>query len=164
MAMRNLLDEVRLMSDKALWKPLDGSFKDFSMMSPSSFPDDEFDAEEQRLLSKLLAAVGKWGYARLFHRLANSNAGQQIIDTTAGYGEFVDTEDCVSYLGIFVAAEAVQYPFATDSYAFSLVRSACFRNLNQDEKIKILRLMHLAKFLRDIDLSDELELGMYSMT
>ena len=86
------------------------------------------------------------------------------IGNTSRYGEFVDTEDCVSYLGIFVAAEAVQYPFATDSYAFSLVRSACFRNLNQDEKIKILRLMHLARFLRDIDLSDELELGMYSMT
>ena len=77
MAMRNLLDEVRLMSDKALWEILDGTFKDFSMLSPSSFADDEFDADEQRLLSKLLATVGKWGYARLFHRLAKP--GQKIL-------------------------------------------------------------------------------------
>ena len=85
----------------------------------------------------------------------------RIIDTAAGYGEFVHTEDCVSYLGIFIAAEAVQYPFAMDSYGFAMIRSACFGKLDYDAKIEILSLMHLARFIREIDLSTELELDMY---
>ena len=160
-ALKPLVGDVKRLSSKSLWAELDDKFRDFSMMSMSSFAPDEFDEEEQRLLIKFLRILEKWGYSRVFQRLMHSQGGQRIIDTAAGYGEFVHTEDCVSYLGIFIAAEAVQYPFAMDSYGFSMIRSACFGKLDYDAKIEILSLMHLARFIREIDLSTELELDMY---
>ena len=150
------------MSRKTLWGTLDEKFRDFSIMTASSFAQHEFDRNEQKMLIKLLRLVSKWGYSRVFTRLSHSETGRVIIDTAAGYGEFVDSKYCFSYLGVFIAAEAVQYPFAMDSYGFSLVRSACFRNLDSNVKIEILSLMHLARFVRDIDLSCELDLEMYT--
>ena len=156
------LKDIRQLSGKTLWAMLDDKYRDFSMMSESSFPPDEFDDEEHRLLIKLLRMVEKRGYARVFTRLSYSEAGQTIIDTAAGYGEFVETEDCTSYLGVFIAAEAVQYPFAMDSYGFPMVRSACFRNLDSNAKTEVLGLMHLARYVREVDLSAELDLDMYA--
>jgi len=157
------MNALKQLSGKSLWAMLDHNFRDFSMISESSFPRDEFDGNEQRMLNKLLHIVGKWGFSRVFTRLSHFKTGQIIIDTAAGYGEFVETECCFSYLGVFIAAEAVQYPFAMDSYGSSMVRSACFRNLESDAKIEILSLMHLARFVRDIDLSSELDLEMYTV-
>ena len=150
------MKELKQLARENLWRILDDRFRDFSMMSMASFMPDEFDEEEQKLLIKLLHALRKWGYARVFGRLSHFQAGQVIIDTAAGYGEFVDTGDCVSYLGIFIAAEAVQYPFSIDSYAVPMMRSACFGKLGQDLKKEVLDLMNLARFVREIDLSSEL--------
>lgn len=161
-AMNAVLKDQKKLSSKTLWATLDEKFRDFSMLSASSFALDEFDGNEQKMLVKLLRLVSKWGYSRVFTRLSRSEAGQVIIDTAAGYGEFVESEHCFGYLGVFIAAEAVQYPFAMDSYGFSMVRSACFRNLDSNAKIEILSLMHLARFVRDIDLSSELDLEMYT--
>ncbi len=160
--MNTVLKEQKKLSRETLWATLDEKFRDFSMMSESSFPPDEFDENEQGMLAKLLHIISKWGYSRVFTRLSRFKAGQVIIDTAAGYGEFVDSEYCFSYLGVFIAAEAVQYPFAMDSYGFSMVRSECFRNLDSDAKMEILSLMHLARFVRDIDLSSELDLELYT--
>ena len=160
-AMNAVLKDQKRLSRKSLWATLDDKFRDFSMMSASSFALDEFDENEQRVLIKLLRMVEKWGYLRVFTRLSRSAAGRNIIETAAGYGEFVKAECCFSYLGVFIAAEAVQYPFAMDSYGFPMVRSACFRNLDSDTKIEILSLMYLARFVRDIDLTTELGLDMY---
>lgn len=160
--MNTVLKDQKKLSRKTLWATLDEEFRDFSMMSVSSFPSDEFDEKEQRKLIKLLHIVSKWGYSRTFTRLSHFKAGQVIIDTAAGYGEFVDSEYCSSYLGVFIAAEAVQYRFSMDSYGSSMVRSACFRSLDSDAKIEILSLLHLARFVRDIDLSSELDLEMYA--
>lgn len=160
--MNAVLNDQKELSRKTLWATLDEKFRDFSMMSASSFVEDEFDGNEQRKLIKLLRLVCKWGYSRVFIRLAHSETGQVIIDTAAGYGEFVDSEYCFSYLGVFIAAEAVQYPFSMDSYGFPMVRSACFRNLDSNVKIEILSLMHLARFVRDISLSSELDLELYT--
>lgn len=159
--MSALLSELKQLSGKSLWATLDDKFRDFTMMSASSFALDEFDGNEQRMLIKLLHLVSKWGYSRVFARLSRSKTGQIIIDTAAGYGEFVDSDHCFSYLGVFIAAEAVQYPLSMDSYGFSMVRSACFRNQDSNLKIKILSLMHLARFVRNIDLSNELDLEIY---
>lgn len=159
--MNVLLRDLKQLSSKCLWATLDDKFRDFSMMSVSSFTLDEFDEKEQNTLIKLLRALERWGYSRVLSRLARSEFGKGIIDTAAGYGEFVETENCFSYLGIFIAAEAVQYPFSMDTYAFSMIRSECFRKLDNDVKIKILNLMYLARFVRDVDLTNELELDMY---
>ena len=161
--MNTLLKDTRQLSGKNLWSMLDDEYRDFHMMSSASFPPDEFDGNEQRLLAKLLRALERWGYSRVFRRLSCSEAGRRIIDTAAGYGEFVDSKACASYLGVFIAAEAVQYPFAMDSYARPMVRSDCFRMLDHDAKAEVLSLMHLARFVREIDLSDELSLDMYAV-
>ena len=161
-AMKAILKDLRQKSRKSFWETIDDKFRDFSMLSASSFAPDEFDEDEQRLLFKLLRILEKWGYSRVFPKLAHLEFGKRIIDTAAGYGEFVHTEDCSSYLGIFIAAEAVQYPFSMDSYATSMIRSECFRKLDDSAKIEILGLVYLARFVREVDLASELELDMYA--
>ena len=159
--MNALLSDLKRLTSKSLWAILDDKFRDFSMMSASSFALDEFDCKEQRTLIKLLRALERWGYFRLLSRLVSSELGKGILDMAAGYGEFVKTEGCFSYLGVFIAAEAIQYPFAMDSYAISMIRSECFRKLGSEEKVEILSLMYLARFVRDVDLPNELDLDMF---
>ena len=91
-AMNADLENQKKLSRKTLWATLDERFRDFSIMSASSFAQEEFDGNEQRMLVKLLRLVSKWGYSRVFTRLSHSEPGRVIIDTAAGYGEFVDSK------------------------------------------------------------------------
>ena len=77
-ALKPLVGDVKRLSSKSLWAELDDKFRDFSMMSMSSFAPDEFDEEEQRLLIKFLRILEKWGYSRVFQRLMHSQGGQRI--------------------------------------------------------------------------------------
>jgi len=44
--MNTVLKDQKKLSRKTLWATLDEEFRDFSMMSVSSFPPDEFDEKE----------------------------------------------------------------------------------------------------------------------
>ena len=138
-----------------IYQTLDTVFRDFSCLDESIFPDDEFDEEEAKSLSLLCRSIANNGY-REIELAIKTEEGMRLVDTAAGYGEFVDPSAGIAYLGVFIAAELNMKPFAIPTFEKPLLRSPIFENACSDVQQLVLTLIHIARALRGIDLYAEL--------
>ncbi|MGI5868709.1 MAG: hypothetical protein ACOX9C_04605 [Kiritimatiellia bacterium] len=129
---------------------LNSNFRDFKSLSPSLFPEDEFDDNEARELCALCESIVANGY-EVFGTLAKTEKGRVLLDTAAGYGHFVEGAIGSAYLGVFIAAELNMEPFASATFATSMYRGECFHDADSGTQQLAVMLIHAARILRGVD-------------
>lgn len=140
-----------------IYEILDTVFRNFLCLDFSMFPDDEFNEEEAKSLSLLCRSIANNGY-REIESAINTEEGMRLVDTAAGYGEFVDSSVGIAYLGVFIAAELNMKPFAIPTFEKPLLRSPIFQGASSDVQQLVLTLIHIARTVRGIDLHAELRI------
>jgi hypothetical protein len=135
---------------KFLINTLDQHFRPTKPVNASLFPRHEFDEDEAIQLKSFCDILYAEGYEAVFQQYESSKM-RDILDLSSEYGCFVEKEASPWYLGVFIMAECLMEPYASDSFSDEMVRSNVFAAASSEYKNAALWLMLMAFFCNRVD-------------